>query len=174
MVSTDRMGTTPRGDHEANVFQVGVRDGLRKIGRIPGDWGEFKVWNGRTVGILRMRELEEASKRMEDMLAAESKAKPDRSREELEDKDEDDIISEIDEPSSSETGFSPKGGRRPSKEDEDDDDFFNPMIRSLPEIFNIFRKAEGVKNWYSGTGVTPQASHGANVSSIREEGLRDG
>ncbi|KAL1110324.1 hypothetical protein AAG570_007857 [Ranatra chinensis] len=36
------MGTTPRGDHEANVFQVGVaglRDGLRKIGRIPRDWG---------------------------------------------------------------------------------------------------------------------------------------
>ncbi|KAL1132454.1 hypothetical protein AAG570_010409 [Ranatra chinensis] len=41
MGSTETMGTTPRGDHEANVFYVGVtglRDGLRKIGRIPGDW----------------------------------------------------------------------------------------------------------------------------------------
>ncbi|KAL1138094.1 hypothetical protein AAG570_009789 [Ranatra chinensis] len=35
----ERMDTTPRGDHEANVFKVGVaglRDGLRKIGRRPG------------------------------------------------------------------------------------------------------------------------------------------
>ncbi|KAL1139431.1 hypothetical protein AAG570_006415 [Ranatra chinensis] len=50
MGSTERIGTTPRGDNAANVFYVGVtglRDGLRKIGRIPGDWDVFQVWSER-------------------------------------------------------------------------------------------------------------------------------
>ncbi|KAL1132368.1 hypothetical protein AAG570_010323 [Ranatra chinensis] len=47
------MDTTPRRDHEAKVFSVGVtglRDGLRKIGRLPGDWVKVRIRAGSLSG----------------------------------------------------------------------------------------------------------------------------
>ncbi|KAL1131619.1 hypothetical protein AAG570_011233 [Ranatra chinensis] len=45
MGSTEIMDTTPPGDHEANikVGVAGLRDGLRKTGRIPGEGVNFEA-----------------------------------------------------------------------------------------------------------------------------------